>query len=170
MEKNEVEGDKLINLLFDSLTIFISIADITTDVIVLISFYFQQRTTFFILSLIILIIAQMAFSISFIIRYRVVDKTNFCGTLLCFILLLPFGTIVSFLIYFTDNTDSWFAKTFHKITKLEVDENFSYFLEKKKHSKMTKWIIKKLSKHIGFIVEAAIEAIPQSLLQLIAIV
>ena len=53
------------NLIYDILTILISIADVTTDIIVLIGFYNSDRMTFFTISLIILILAQCSYSMAF---------------------------------------------------------------------------------------------------------
>ena len=170
-EKNgEDEDNDCINWLYDILTILISIADIVTDFIVLIDFYIKGRMTFFVASLIILIIAQMAYSIAFMIRFNVTENKTFCCSMILFILLLPFGTIYSFLIYFTDNPDSCFTKFFHKITGLDVNNSIQHGSLYGGQSRMMRWIIRKLSKHIGFIIEAGIEALPQSLLQIIAIV
>eukprot|EP01084_Bolivina_argentea_P089359 161248_1 len=164
------EESQCINILYDILTIFISIADITTDVIVLISFYNQGRTTFFVLSLIILIIAHMAYSVAFIWRYDVVNNENILCTIALFFILIPLGSIVSFIIFFTDNENSKFSQRFKKLTDWDVESSFRNNNLDTTESKMAQWIIKKLSKHIGFIIEAGIEALPQSLLQIIAIV
>ena len=160
------------NVLYDVVTIFISIADIVTDVIVLISFYTHQRWTFFVLSLIILIIAQMAYAILFIYRYNPEQKCThkFFGAVAIFFCLLPFGTIVSFLIYFTDDKDSEFSKWFGRVTGYDVNNTLHSHELNKNQSQLRKWIIKKLSRHMGFIIEAGMEALPQSLLQIIAIV
>eukprot|EP01083_Nonionella_stella_P114978 340433_1 len=94
------DDNKCIDISYDIITILISIADITTDVIVLISFYIQGRTTFFTISLIILVIAQMAYSVLFIVRYNIFDSVY--QTTVVFLVLLPFGSIVSFLVYLSE--------------------------------------------------------------------
>eukprot|EP01083_Nonionella_stella_P054904 144893_1 len=162
------DTNSCVDLIYDIATILISIADITTDVIVLISFYVEGRITFFIISLIILIIAQMAYSILFIIRYEIIS--NFWTTVATFFILLPFGTVVSFLIYFTEDTSSWISIQMDKMSIINVNNAFGRHYVDSNQSKMTQWIIRKGSKHIGFIIEAGIEALPQSLLQIIAIV
>lgn len=146
MSANDVEeGANCINLTYDILTIFISIADIVTDVIVLISFYNKERTAFFAISLVILIIAQLCYAVLFIWRYK--PRMSDSKIIFLFLALLPFGTIVSFLVYFTDDTDSAFAKWFGKqFPSLKVQESLEHRYENDKHGKMTKWIIRKLSK------------------------
>ena len=64
----------LSDIVYDTLTILISIADVTTDIIVLISFYNQGRISFFVISLIILSLAQLAYSTLFLFRYDVFDS------------------------------------------------------------------------------------------------
>eukprot|EP01083_Nonionella_stella_P070603 189006_1 len=162
------DDNKCIDISYDIITILISIADITTDVIVLISFFIEGRTTFFIISLIILAIAQMAYSVLFIVRYNVFDSV--CQTVSVFILLLPFGSIVSFLVYLTEDPDTWVSTQMNKISMIDIHHSFGRNLIRPNQSKMTQWILRKGSKHIGFIIEAGIEALPQSLLQIIAIV
>eukprot|EP01084_Bolivina_argentea_P109405 195567_1 len=62
-QKDHTKRDKIIskcfNLTYDTLTIFISIADVTTDIMVLISYYLDNRMTFFWISFIILLVAQI---------------------------------------------------------------------------------------------------------------
>ena len=50
---------------YDTLTGCISILDVVTDVLVMIEFYKKDRFIFFIASLIILIIAQLSYILSF---------------------------------------------------------------------------------------------------------
>ena len=146
----------LSDAVYDTITILISIADVTTDIIVLISFYNQGRISYFVISLIILILAQLAYSILFIIRYDVFKSA--CQTLSTFFILLPFGSFVSFIIYFTNDPNSWLST---KMKKWRFDVNNSFLINHKRsnHSKMRQWMIKKLSKHIGFIIEAGVEGI-----------
>ena len=166
------EGNRFINILYDIITILISIADISTDVIVLISFYIEGRTTLFVISLIILIMAQLCYAVAFIWRYEVFDDSNIWVIIFVFCCLLPIGWIVSFIFYFTDDEDSWCSTQFYKIKRSQwtIDCSFKNNMLHKNQSAMTRWIITKLSKHMGFIIEAGIEALPQSLLQIIAIV
>ena len=70
--KNSAErfGD----IAYDMLTIFISIADVATDIWVAIDFYYEERLTFFWISVIILILAQCSYSIAFALRYDTIDE------------------------------------------------------------------------------------------------
>lgn len=88
------------NLGYDILTILISIADVATDIIVLIDFYNKDRMTFFGISLSILILAQCSYSIAFMARFNTLDEWGACGSCFAFCCCLPFGT---FGVYYVDN-------------------------------------------------------------------
>lgn len=64
-------AEKCGNVAYDVLTIFISIADVATDVWIAINFYNEDRMTFFWISVAILILAQCSYSISFALRYLI---------------------------------------------------------------------------------------------------
>eukprot|EP01083_Nonionella_stella_P235939 829138_1 len=142
---------------YDILTIIVSIADVTTDIIVLIDFYEKERMTFFTISLVVLIMAQCSYSIAFSVRFDTVDEIGFCLACCLFCCMLPFGSFVAFCIYIADEDC------------LDIGGN-SMFTISVRDSDLTKWIKRKLNKHIGFILEALIEAFPQSLIQISAIV
>eukprot|EP01083_Nonionella_stella_P156659 507573_1 len=158
------------NITYDLLTIIISIADVATDVIVLIDFYNKERMTFFTISLIILILAQCSYAMACAVRFDTIDNWKAHNSCLAFCCLLPFGTLVAFMMYFaSDDTGcDWFSNFIEY--DLGLTCNSSAFAVRQRDSNMVKWIKKKLDKHLGFILEAAIEAFPQSLLQIIAIV
>eukprot|EP01083_Nonionella_stella_P114976 340421_1 len=134
---------------YDILTILVSIADVTTDIIVLIDFYEKERMTFFIISFIVLIIAQCSYAMAFSIWFETVEEIGYFLACCLFCGILPFGSFVAFCIYLKDE---------------------DVFQPSDSDSPMTKWIKRKLSKHIGFVLEALIEAFPQSLIQITAIV
>ena len=154
------------NVAYDILTIFISIADVATDVWVLIDFYNKERMGFFGISLAILILAQCSYSIAFMVRFNTIGEWG--GVLACitFCCCLPFGTFVAFIIYLTSESECFNHFIYHE---LNLEEE-GLFRPANTDSAVVTWIKKKLDKHLGFILEAAIEAFPQSLLQIIAIV
>ena len=61
---------------YDILTIFISIADVVTDIIVLIDFYNKERMVFFCISLAILILAQCSYSWAFTMKFSTEESWN----------------------------------------------------------------------------------------------
>eukprot|EP01084_Bolivina_argentea_P087745 158475_1 len=198
---------------YDILTILISIADVTTDILVLISFYYENKMIFFYISLAILIVAQLGYLIMFFLSFdveimidnisqccqdiyfscecckhinnyiaNVLNTNNKCciciqltlffifliifgSILLC--LLLPFGHLVAFLMYFAQSNHSKFSKWL--ATNIGIKKRTNIPLEDHL-SEMTKFTISKINKHGGFILEAFLEALPQSIIQLIAMV
>ena len=91
----------LVSIGYDMLTILISIADVVTDIIVLIDFYNKDRMVFFGISLGILILAQCGYAIMVSFRFAY-DYWSGCLVFLCFCVMLPFGTLGAFCIYFAN--------------------------------------------------------------------
>lgn len=116
-----IKTGKFMDVLYDIVTIILSIADITTDIIVLVSFYNNGRNTFFIISTIIICVAQLAYSAAFIWKYDVLysiyDRFNsIILAIAFFFILIPFGPIIPIIIFLTNNKQSYFTKKFEKIT------------------------------------------------------
>eukprot|EP01084_Bolivina_argentea_P204295 348860_1 len=154
------------NLCYDVLTILISVADVITDIIVLVGFYMKGRMTFFTISLIILILAQCSYPIAFHLNFETWHNWHWIKTSLIFCCLLPFGTFVACFTYFGNQEDS----IFHNLFKYFELSTGAWISASESDSNLTKWIKKKYNKHMIFILEACIEAFPQSLIQIIAIV
>eukprot|EP01083_Nonionella_stella_P069108 184067_1 len=157
------------NKTYDVLTILVSMADVATDIIVLIDFYNKDRMVFFGISLAILILAQCSYAMVCAIRFDTIDNWEPYNACLGFCCILPFGTLVAFCIYCASHEAGW--RRFRDfLDRCHLDTNSSMFSIRDRDNKLVKWIKTKLERHIGFILEAAIEAFPQSLLQIIAIV
>eukprot|EP01084_Bolivina_argentea_P217446 369174_1 len=160
-------SEKCVNTAYDILTITISIADVATDIIVLIDFYNKERMIFFWISLSILILAQCAYSMAFSLKFETEPSWDAFRACLCLLCLLPFGTFVAFCFYFNDRDDCvWFERLIDALA-LKDDNEFS---TNSSYSKAMLFIRNKLNRHLGFLLEAVIEAFPQSLLQIVAIV
>ena len=154
------------NILYDTLIIFISFADLGTDLCVLYQYYINGRGTFFIIGLIFIIIAQLAYCYVFIEEY-----TNFYwrkSQILCLFLgILPFSWILSVVMYMGEKS-AWFRNAI-----LTDKFGFTTPTAFKKYESKTdayNWAREKLFRHIGFILESVLEALPQAILQIIAIV
>jgi len=80
--------------------------------------------------------------------------------------LLPFGTFVAFCFYLNDRDIGDFQTGMKRIN-LRTDNNL---YGSSAYSKSVLWIRSKLNRHLGFLLEAIIEAFPQSMLQIVAIV
>ena len=142
------------NRIYDYFAIFLSLLDLTTDILVLIDFYQLGRKTFFWISLSILLSAQLSYVIAFTSRYG----DSFFHSCMLFFCVLPFAPFASIAIYIIESY------------KLMPDTYNEYHPDNINKSPMQKWMERKVRSHLGFILEATIEAFPQSILQMIAIV
>eukprot|EP01084_Bolivina_argentea_P035472 65805_1 len=100
--------------------------------------------------------AQCSYAIAFSLRFETVDDLGWCLSCCLFCCVLPFGSLVAFCIYLADEDC--------------LDFGHNIFSPSYGDSALTAWIKRKLNKHMGFILEALIEAFPQSLIQIAAIV
>eukprot|EP01084_Bolivina_argentea_P227906 384993_1 len=154
-------------ILYDILAQVISILDVTTDVIVCIQYYQNDRMIFFGISLAILCLACIAYDITFTGTYC--DETKICKKIAFFLVVLPISPFVPFLMFFTSDPTSALSKYLNNQCcfnmyfgdRVSTDEN---------SSKLRQFMEAKIMKHIGFIVEAFVEAFPQAVLQMTSIV
>ena len=84
---------RVINILYDIFTAVISLLDVITDLMVLVEFYILGRMEFFYASLIILIVAQIAYCIAFWFKFEG-SYDSFYGAVAAFCCLLPFAPIL----------------------------------------------------------------------------
>ena len=155
-----------VNILFDILAALISVSDVATDIIVTYNFYIHDQMEFFGLSLTFIILAQLSYCFAFIIVIGAEDKP--WRAFLLFLCLLPISPVLSFIFYLDDDRDSTPSKFFQKYFPFTVAFNAADVDSTK--SKLRQWMKKKLRKHLGFIMESCIEAFPQSIIQISAIV
>ena len=105
----------------------------------------------------------------YILQYRYILKNENIvhSDIIFFFKCLPFSPILGAVFYFGSNRDGWFAQSFLKDTLgLDVYNRFV----NKRESEIEKWFREKLQKHIVFILESILEAFPNAILQMIAIV
>ena len=167
---------QVINTIYDIFTAIISLLDVITDLMVLVEFYVLSRMEFFYASLIILIVAQIAYCIAFWFKFES-SYDSFGGAVAAFCCLLPFAPILSFAFFFTADSNSCLSvclSDFYSGCHCNI-ENIEYANSNNSSGDaeleaFREWMRAKLSKHMGFIIEALVEAFPQSILQLIAIV
>ena len=129
--------------LYDCIAIFVSLADLTTDIIVLIQFYNLNRMNFYAISLFILILAQIAYCIAFTIRFSR-SQDNLCIRFCTFLCCIPFAPFLSIVIYFASGESSktnWLMTFMEDTLGLEVD---GYHIDTAK-SKYLLWLEIKLS-------------------------
>ena len=155
---------------YDVVAILISIADVTTDVIVIYDFKVAYRMTFFGIALTIMIIAQLAYAIVFVSRFtsaKGIKKHGEQRYIILFIIVLPMSPFLSFFFYWLSIPDNSLIKL---LNHYEFEDEWAGGISTDHGSFILDWISRKLLKHMGFIMEAFLEALPQSIIQLIAIV
>ena len=135
------------NLSYDLLTILISFADVTTDIIVLIDFYQKDRMIFFGISLAILILAQFAYSIAFGIDFEILVEDSdwkWYYKLMAFFCMLPFGVFVPCAIFMNQN-----AYCPQSLYDTFGFKNGAWFTSVYDDGDLSKWIKVKLNRHLG---------------------
>ena len=160
---------------YDLLTILISIADVTTDVWVIYKFYIDKRQTFFIISLIVMILAQLSYAIAFVFRFqpqwtpKLKRQKYRKRTFGMFCIVLPLAPVLFFIFYWCEMNDkNWFLTWLDKW--LYIGDELYPTSNLPNQPQILTWIKTKARKHMGFVLEAMMEALPQSIVQLIAIV
>ena len=151
----------VLNYSYDVLTILISIADVTTDIWVIYNYKIQNRNTFFIISLIIMILAQLSYSIAFVLRFLNDSwQPTYKKLLIYFLFVLPLSPIMSFIFFILSFENNWIEDFLNNLGFRDELSNSTY----KNQPPIIVWIETKLIKHLGFIMEAMIEALPQSII------
>ena len=156
----------ILNYSYDCITICISLADVTTDIWVIYNFKSQKRETFFLLSLIVMIMAQLSYVIAFVLRFG--HYATIGGKLCLFLIILPFAPLASFIFFTLAFENNWIARCM-KCINSSFDDKYETKYQTN-GAPIVVWVEKKFQKHIGFVLEALVEALPQSIIQLIAIV
>eukprot|EP01083_Nonionella_stella_P194374 716934_1 len=98
---------KILEIAYDIFTVVVSLLDVITDILVLIHFYSSGRMTFFYISLTILIIAQLAYTIAF--WWKFANAHSYSGgstALFACCCLLPLSPVLSYAFYFTSDESS----------------------------------------------------------------
>merc|ERR1712159_68842 len=149
----------------DIITVFFAVVDIAMDVWICRSYYYAGRTRFFNVSLALLCIAQISFASLFTIQYKRVQRVDsFWTQAITFICVLPVAQLVPLFIY-AESFESepmerfmrWLSLQRSDPPRIQPGEDLTLFK-----------IRCKLMSHLGFLVEACVEAVPQSVLQLVA--
>ena len=137
----------------------ISILDVTTDVIVCIGFYREERTEFFACSLVIILLAFIAYDIAFVWRFgHGVDTEQIC----LWVCLLPFSPLLPFVFFFTHSSDTWLAKYIERHS-CGFNIQFEAKSASSDGSALRKFMEEKIAKHFGFIIEALVEGVTDKL-------
>eukprot|EP01083_Nonionella_stella_P041697 112955_1 len=156
------------NTIYDIMAASISLADIATDIIILVQFYLQNRMIFFYASLSILLLANLSYVMVFMKRYT--SGTDFLGLICVGFMLFPIAPVLSFLMYFMDDNNGCVTQCVLNRCLRNFQFGFYGFVSSERNSHLHQWFETKISKHIGWILESVLESIPQTVLQMIAIV
>jgi len=155
-----------INGIFDALTVVASAADQITDLLVLYQFYVDGLDTFFILSLCIILLAQLTFAFTFTIERAEVRGDTWRAhrrRIVIFVCVFPLAHLVPILAYLTS--------TFELPRLQRLLKRFGVGGESEPRPPgTTSWekVKNKMHAHRGFLLEAFAEAIPQCAVQLVA--
>eukprot|EP00854_Cymbomonas_tetramitiformis_P005503 gene5503-6666_t len=141
-----------------------SLADIVCDILVAIEFYNNGHRTFFFLSIVIFTLAQLSYSFLFVATYG--RKLSNLFKALLFALVLPWSQLVPL---FAWVESLHFAVVDTVVTAAGLTPTEDAYCGSKADSL---WVIlrRKHQRHAGFLVEALVEAIPQCVLQTVAVV
>ncbi|ETO20755.1 hypothetical protein RFI_16459 [Reticulomyxa filosa] len=173
---------------FDVYSILVSVADVVTDVLVMQQYYDNGAMVFFWIGVTNLIVAQLCYCFVFMIRY---GKDNCGHRILTFVLALPFAPLLSFVFYWASLPNNVLSRWFRKIGLTPHEYSTNKVQKKTKQRRrrrggggggggkeeeeeegqeLSAWLEERLYKNMGFILEAMVEAFPQSLLQMCALV
>jgi uncharacterized protein with PQ loop repeat len=166
--------DFLIN---DIIVVIFSLVDIVLDLLVCQQFYKTQRMTYFYISVIIFLIAQCSYSFLFVATWG--KKLTPPYKMLTFFLVLPFGQLVPFFTWIEsfrfESLDSG-IKFIGLAPTSETDESTAGTGGGEgtgghnENDMLWDYIQHKYQSHAGFVAEALAEAIPQCILQTIALI
>jgi len=168
MSSSSADKYRSLGLIFDTVSAVVSLLDLCTDVIILVSWHQQNRMVFFWISVCILILAQLSYITIF--YYNHGTRNDPCHSMLSLMCTIPFAPILSFVFYLVSDSNS-FLRSF--IDDYLLCFNFEWtdnFYQDSNQTAQRQFLEHKLAKHLGFLMEALIEAFPQSILQLTAIV
>ena len=155
-----------INGIFDALTVVASAADQITDLLVLYQFYVDGLDTYFIVSLGIILLAQLTFAFTFTIERAEVRGDTWRAhrrRIVIFVCVFPLAHLVPILAYLTS--------TFELPRLQRLLKRFGVGGESEPRPPgTTSWekVKNKVHAHRGFLLEAFAEAIPQCAVQLVA--
>ena len=152
------------DFLYDVTTLSLSIMDVVTDLLIANQFYQNDQMVFFWICISIFIIASISYSVLFITIFASSweDSSKFA----LFICLLPFSQLVPIIIWVFSFEFDWTLDLCRYMGFRDMD--MSIYSDNKDPMKL--YMLRKLQSHGGFLCESAVEAVPQSILQMIAIV
>ena len=132
---------KSLNVLYDIVTACISMADVTTDVWIAYRFYVTGRMGFFWVSTVVMILAQIAYTIAFTLRFSS-SSMSIKKTIIVFFCALPLAPVMSFIFYWASRPNNCVSSILRNFG-LSPDEMAA---SNEQEPQITKWIKEKFSK------------------------
>lgn len=161
---------KLLMIANDLFQVTTSVLDIVLDLIVLLQFYEGKMWIFFYSSLTIFAVAQLCYAFLFVATWAR-GTESILKRVAVFFLVLPFGQLVplftwieSFHFVYIDKFITYIGL---KPTELPFSKESSQYQDA---DSLWQVIQSKYQSHAGFLAEAFVEAVPQSILQIIAMI
>ena len=148
---------KIIGLIFDIIAAIVSLLDLATDLIILVTWYQNDRMIFFWISLSILLLAQMSYITIFYYNHGTWD--NVCHSIISVIFTIPFAPILSFIFYIVSDKESVLRKILDSKCCLCFNFEWGENYVDTQSSPQQQYLSDKLYKHLGFLLEAMIEGI-----------
>jgi len=175
--RNEQKWNKwqVLDSLHDIFTVGSSLVDIVTDILVTIDFYHKQHYIFFWISSVIFVVAQLAYSFLFTATWAR-ERSNLLQTIV-FFCALPFGQLIPVFAYFESYRIPIIDRLLKSLnlnpTSLSGDRPADGQLsdsDLEKEDSLWNYIQQKYTAHAGFLAEAFVEAVPQGILQTVAVI
>ena len=147
---------------YDAITICISVFDFLTDIIILIEYKLggAEYEAFFILSIISLVLANMCYVIAFWVVHIPFNNSSLKNSML-FVVSLLCCCFIPFIMLFGAKKDSKTRKFLQKLGFQfgSIDTSAQRAVNQTDLKKFVKYILRQ---HVGFIIEAIVESLPQS--------
>lgn len=161
MTNLQVWGD----LFFDVFSTSLSFVDLISDVFVSIQFYQEGEYVYFWVSMCIFFIAQCAYVTQFETQFSGLFD-GMCKRAIRCVLVFPFAQLVPVVVWLAAAEKEWFLRLLKRFG-LNAHQPA---LSNNAADPLQQYFSKKWREHWGFIIEAVVEAVPQSLLQMAYIV
>ena len=153
---------KILYLAFDIFSGAISLLDLTTDLVILAAWYNQNRMVFFWISCCILFMAQCSYLTLFHYFHGIHHSQTFTSMILCLLFTIPVAPFIAFIFHFVAEQNSklrGFVDEYLPFLEISWHNEHSYLYEPKSNKERLERVA---FKHAGFLLEAAVEAFPQS--------
>jgi len=153
---------------YDFAAVVISTCDIITDILVVREFYIAEKYVVAYTATALLICAQISYVLLFWVIYiddsdKLRDK--YSKQTIILLTVVPFGQLVPLFMWIEAHRFVWLSTVLEKIGLLVRDKPEEYG----RTDDLLVWIQNTFRKHGGFVIEAFLEALPQSILQMVAI-